>query len=487
MNSSKPAFRLSPLSAARLSFVLCLGLTGAATLAAAPALYAQQSAARSDLAIQTDVLKALSSYPDLSGEHITATTRNGVVTLAGTASSSTAKSQAQVVAATVDGVQSVVNNVAVTGGAQNDAQADAQDPADRNQAQDQQDPVQQEPVQQAQSTDPNQQQAPYTPQAQPKPGASGQWGQAGPPPDAQNGQIPQQPQDNSQQSGQASGQEPMPDPGQDEGAPPSPQQQPQQPAYGAPNGQYPQQGYPPPPRQYPQQGYGRQPYSGQNRGYVAPQLSATPLTIRPGTLFSVRTSEPLDSRRLRGGENFQAIVAQDMYQGQYLAIPRGAVLQGRVIGVKKPGAFRGDAGFALQITSVALGGQTYGVATDTFATDTRGKGGYTAANTVGGAAIGALIGAVAGGGPGAAIGAAAGGGAGLGASAASAGPRSIMPPETLLTFHLKEPLTVNPISLSEVQQLQASVAPRPIRRPRPPYPYYGYPPPPPPGYYPYRY
>ncbi len=178
-----------------------------------------------------------------------------------------------------------------------------------------------------------------------------------------------------------------------------------------------------------------------------------------------------------------------MYQGQYLAIPRGAILQGRVAGVKKPGAFRGDAGFALQITSITLSGQTYPVSTDTFATDTRGKGGYTAANTVGGAAIGALIGAVAGGGPGAAIGAVAGGGVGLGASAASAGPRSIMPPETLLTFHLKEPLTVNPISLSEVQQLQASVAPRPVRRPRPPYPYYGYypPPPPPPGYYPYPY
>jgi BON domain len=478
MNSSKPAFRLSSSSAARLSFVLSLGLTGAAALAVAPALYAQQSAARTDLAVQTDVLKALSSYPDLSGEHITATTRNGVVTLAGTASSSTAKSQAQVVAATVDGVQSVVNNVTVTGG----AQADAQDPADRNQAQDQQ-----EPVQQAQSTDPNQQQAPYTPQAQPKPGTSGQWGQAGPPPDAQNGQIPQQPQDNPQQTGQASGQEPMPDPGQDDRAP----QQQQQPAYGAPGGQNPQQGYPPPPRQYPQQPYVRQPYGGQSRGYVAPQLSATPLTIRPGTLFSVRTSEPLDSRRLRGGESFQATVAQDMYQGQYLAVPRGAVLQGHVIGVKKPGALRGDAGFALQITSITLGGQTYPVSTDTFATDTRGKGGYTAANTVGGAAIGALIGAVAGGGPGAAIGAVAGGGVGLGASAASAGPRSIMPPETLLTFHLKDPLTVNPISLSEVQQLQASVAPRPVRRPRPPYPYGYYPPPPPPPpgyyYYPSRY
>jgi hypothetical protein len=70
-----------------------------------------------------------------------------------------------------------------------------------------------------------------------------------------------------------------------------------------------------------------------------------------------------------------------------------------------------------------------------------------------------------------------------------------MPPETLLTFHLKEPLTVSPISLAEVQHLEASVTPprRPVRaRPPypPPYPYGYYPPPPPtpPGYYyPYRY
>ena len=53
---------------------------------------------------------------------------------------------------------------------------------------------------------------------------------------------------------------------------------------------------------------------------------------------SIRTSEPLDSRRLKGGESFQATVAQDLFAGQYLAVPRGAVLQGYVVGVKKPGA-----------------------------------------------------------------------------------------------------------------------------------------------------
>jgi hypothetical protein len=489
MNLSTRSFRLSPAMAARLSFALSLGLTGAATLAAAPALYAQQTAARTDLAIQSDVQKALSSYPDISGEHITATAKNGVVTLAGTASSDTAKNQAQVVAATVDGVRSVINNVTVSGTAagQTGTAANTEDPADRNQAQ----ADQQQPIQQAQSTDPNQQQAPYTPQAQPQPGASGNWGQAGPPPDAQNGQIPQQPQANQQASNDSANQYPMQDPGeepnqnpaaasQNQGTPPPPQQRP---AYG---GQYPQQGYG-------QQGYGQQPYGGQNQPYAAPHLSSAPLTVPSGTLFSIRTSEPLDSRKLRGGENFQATLAQDMYQGQYLAIPRGAIVQGYVVGVKKPGALRGDAGYALQITSLTMGGQTYHVSTDTFATDTHGKGGYTTANTISGAAIGALIGAVAGRGPGAAIGAVAGGAAGLGVSAASAGPREIMPPETLLTFHLKAPLTVSPISLAEVQQLQASVTPppRPVRPPRPPYPYYyGYPPPPPPPgyyYYPYRY
>jgi hypothetical protein len=82
----------------------------------------------------------------------------------------------------------------------------------------------------------------------------------------------------------------------------------------------------------------------------------------------------------------------------------------------------------------------------------------------------------------------AGGAAGLGVSAASGNPREVMPPETLLSFHLRAPLTVNPVSYGEVQRLQASVTPpRPqmvVRRPPPPpYPYGYYPPPPPPPYY----
>ena len=94
---------------------------------------------------------------------------------------------------------------------------------------------------------------------------------------------------------------------------------------------------------------------------------------------------------------------------------------------------------ALRLTSLNLGGNSYSLATDVFNTSSPGKGGYTAGNTVGAAALGAVIGAVAGGGPGAAIGAVAGTGVGLGASAATPGPRSVVPPEAVLSFHLTSP------------------------------------------------
>ena len=130
--------------------------------------------------------------------------------------------------------------------------------------------------------------------------------------------------------------------------------------------------------------------------------------------------------------------------------------------------------------------------TDTWTGEGPGKGGYSAANTAGGAGLGAVIGAIAGGGPGAAIGAVAGGVTGLAASAATKGPQVAVPPEALLSFHLANPITVAPVSSQEAQRLQASVPQQPQLRRRAVYavpgPYgYGYPYPYPyyyrPGYY----
>jgi len=217
------------------------------------------------------------------------------------------------------------------------------------------------------------------------------------------------------------------------------------------------------------------------------QQPSGPVTIPAGTLLNVRTSEPLDSRRAQVGTIFQATVANDVFQGNVLAIPRGAVLTGQVTGVRKPGDLAGKSGLQLQITALNLGGQTYPLTTDAWTGEGPGKGGYSTANTAGTAAFGAALGAIFGGGPGAAIGAVAGGATGLATSAATKGPQIMIPPEALLSFHLATPVTVTPVSYQEAQRLQASVVQQQPRLqhktgyaypyPYPyayPYPYYGY-------------
>jgi hypothetical protein len=332
-----------------------------------------------------------------------------------------------------------------------------------------------------------QQQSGTAGQQTPAPGQQGDWGQAGPPPDAQNGQIPP-PDSAAQDPNQSADQGPSQYPGQN------------------PNGdmnqgpsQYPNQA-PAPPAGAPGVGYGQpprpayQPGQNQPNGYQGPQSMAQtappsgPVTVSKGMLLAVRTSEPLDSKKVKPGDFFQGTVAQSIYVGNVLAVPRGAQVTGRVVDVKKPGELKGSASMALQLTTLNLGGNSYSLATDVFDTSSPGKGGYTAGNTVGATALGAAIGAIAGGGPGAAIGAVAGAGVGLGASAATPGPRSVVPPESVLTFHLTSPATVQPVSYQEANQMEASSAP-PARR-YPPQPY-GYGPagyaPPPPGYAPYPY
>ncbi len=342
-----------------------------------------QTGLRADADIQTDVANVLAQSPQLQGQHITAATIQGSVTLSGTVQNNSAKQIAQQVASQVNGVRSVENNLTIDN-------TPEQQPAQADQSADEQVPP--------------------------------------PPPYDQGVSAPDQ-ADNQPNNA------PM-------------QQQ---------DSNYPQQDYPQ--RDYPQ------PVSG-------------PVMLPSGTLLNVRTSEPLDARKLQVGTMFQATVANDVYQGSVLAIPRGAVLTGQVTGVKKPGDLAGKSGLQLQITSLSLGGQTYALTTDAWTGEGPGKGGYSAANTAGGAAFGALLGAVFGGGPGAAVGAVAGGATGLAASAATKGPQVLIPPEAVLNFHLASPVTVTPVSYQEAQRLQASIPQQPVLRRRPVYvvpgPYYGY-------------
>jgi hypothetical protein len=408
--------------------------------------YAQDPAAasgqRSDGQIEMDVVHALDASQALKNDLITAATIQSEVTLAGTVSTDASKKLAESIVTKVPGVTKVHNNLTI-GNPQDAQNGPAPQPADDND---------QGAQQQANAQPDNGPEPP--PQAYPqKPSPDqGQYSQPGPPP----GQNPDQ--------GQYS--QPAP-PQQGQYPPPYP---PARPRYG----------YPPPQQQ---QGYNQPP---------APSYKPAtgPITIPSGTLLQLRTSEPLASKRAKDGEPVQFTVISDVTFGGVLAIPRGATVHGVVTESKKAGELSGSPVLALTLNSLDLGGQTYPLSTDEFKVKGPNKAGQTVGNAVGAGIVGTIIGCAVGRGAGCAIGAGAGVAAGTAASAASSGPGVWIPAEALVSFHLKDPLTVNPVSQDEASRLAQGLyqgGPSLYQRPpgpyypyRPRYAYYGYPY----GYYP---
>jgi len=249
--------------------------------------------------------------------------------------------------------------------------------------------------------------------------------------------------------------------------------------------------------QQPAPGYSQgqsQGYPGQQPQYAPAQpptptyrTPSGPVTLLPGTLLQVRTSEPVASKRAQDGTPVQFMVIQDIAVGGVLAIPRGATVHGMVTDVKKAGRMGGSPELALRLTSLDLGGQNYPLDTTQFRVKGPNKAGSTVGHAFGGAILGALIGGAADGGFGAAVGAGAGAAAGTAASAASPGPGIWIPAEARVDFHLKAPLTVTPIDAREAARLVEGLYqggpnlyrrgyPPPYGRPYAGYPPYGYPP-----------
>jgi hypothetical protein len=365
---------------------------------------AAQQGQRTDGQIEMDVVHALDASAALKNDLITAATIQGEVTLSGTVSSEASKQLAESIAAHVDGVTKVHNNLQIG-----------------------------------------------------NPGAEAQPMQPAPPPD----EMPDADQSQAQQNMAGL---PPPGPAPDQGQAQAPAPYPQQPAYPRQGG-YPQQGgYPPPPPQRPQ--YQNPQYSQYPQYPPAPAAPAYeqprgPVTVPPGTLLQVRTSEPVDSKRAKDGEPVQFTVIQDVAIGGVLAIPRGAVVHGVVTESKNAGSGKlaGSSVLALTLTSLDLGERNYPLTSDQFKVKGPNKAGQTVGSALGGGLIGAIIGCAVGRGVGCAIGAGAGVAAGTAASAASPGPRVWIPAEALVTFHVDSPLTVAPVSPQEAARLAQGLYP----------------------------
>ena len=194
---------------------------------------------------------------------------------------------------------------------------------------------------------------------------------------------------------------------------------------------------------------GRTPTDGaQNAPYSRNAAPATPppatLTIPAGTVLSVRINEYLSSDRNQVGDRVTATLQQPVVVNGYVVARRGQMLVGQVEAAQRAGRVTGTSQLGIELTDLTTAdGQSRPILTELW----KGSGGTSHgadAATIGGTtALGAAIGSIADWGRGAAIGAGAGAAAGIGAVLLTRGRPTVIPPETWLTFRLKDPVTVD--------------------------------------------
>ena len=187
-----------------------------------------------------------------------------------------------------------------------------------------------------------------------------------------------------------------------------------------------------------------------------------PISILEDTLIRVRTIESINSKRVNEGSPVLFVMSEDVFVGDVLAIPRGAIVHGVVIMSKKAGRLTGSPELAFQLTSLEMGGRSYPLDSYQFKMEGMSKTRATETKVKRGAVVGALVGAISvsqkGGtaaGRAASMGTDAGIGAGVGTlvSAASPGPGIWIPSETEVDFYLAAPIAVMPVSAKEAARL----------------------------------
>jgi len=227
----------------------------------------------------------------------------------------------------------------------------------------------------------------------------------------------------------------------------------------------------------------------------APPRAAAPptLTLPPGAVISVRTTQWLSSDRNHPGDTFSAVLDQPVVVNGWVVARRGQTVVGRVAAAQKASQGNGVSQLGLELTELTLvDGEQLPVSTQMqqaapspYSQYPPGRSVATVATTT---AVGTIVGAAVGRGVGAAIGAGVGATVGAAAVLSARGRATQVAPETLLSFRLQSPLAIStdkgsvafqPVAQHDYRDQDAyATGPRrgPAYGPYPPAPYnyYGY-------------
>jgi hypothetical protein len=171
---------------------------------------------------------------------------------------------------------------------------------------------------------------------------------------------------------------------------------------------------------------------------------AETLVVPQGTLVVVRLAADLSSATATAGDRFQGFLDQDLAAGGRLIAPRGSKVFGVVTAVDKGSKGSGQPVLSVSLTDIKVGDRVLPIKTQPLTV--QGKAGKGGRKVVGGAGLGAAIGAIADGGEGAAIGAAIGGAAGAGAAAAGSQTAAVIPAQAPESFTVAAPFQVDLMS-----------------------------------------
>lgn len=161
--------------------------------------------------------------------------------------------------------------------------------------------------------------------------------------------------------------------------------------------------------------------------------------MNAGQTFIVRTTRVLSASTMKSGDVFAAILEEPITVDDWVVADAGAKVEGRIVEADKGGRLSGKSNLSIELTHLTThDGQKVEVVTSPVGYEAAATKGKDAAKIGIGAGAGAAVGAIAGGGKGAAVGAILGGGAG----AAMRGEAAEIPAESVVTFELRSPVTI---------------------------------------------